>query len=104
MTYRISEPSTLTRSTPVRMFHGRSLVAAAVATVPAVDVRKISRSARRYCPALICPPPTVDPPDVVVSDVVAPTLFFSAYRLVASWNGFPPPPAPAPPPPPAAAP
>src|SRR5215469_2708370 len=104
MTYRISDPSTFTRSTPVRMFHGKSDVAPAVATVPAVLVRKIRRTLRRNCPALTCPPPGVcDAP--VVRLVVAPTLFFSAYRLVASWNGLPPPPAPsAPPPPPAAAP
>src|SRR5215475_11175784 len=87
------------------MFHGRSEVAAAVATVPAVDVRKISRTFRRYWPAFTCPPAAVDPPADVVSAAVAPTLFFSAYRLVASWKGFPPwtaTPPPAPPTPAAA--
>src|SRR5215472_11272462 len=73
------------------MFHGRSEVAPAVATVPAVDVRKISRTARAYCPALTCPPPGVDPPAEVVRAVVTPALFFSAYRFVASWKGLPPP-------------
>jgi hypothetical protein len=53
--------------------------------------RTMRRIPRRYWPALICPPPDVC--DVVtVVEARFPTLFFSQYRFVASWNGFPPPP------------
>src|SRR5215469_3699373 len=94
MTYRISEPSTFTRSIWVRMFHGQSLIAAfCVVTDADACARTTRRTPRRYWPALTCPPPGVC--DVVtVLELTIPTLFFSQYKFVASWNGFPPPPPP----------